>query len=305
MFEHILVPLDGSPQAESVLPTAAWLAGRLKSRVTLIHIVEQGAPPTRHGERHLTTGADADAYLRRTAAGAFPPELRVECHVHADPTADLTRSLVEHEDELDAGLVIMCLHGHADLRTLMFGRLAQQVLALGRCPVLLMRPAAGAASCTLTRILVPVDGAEEHESSIDVARGVAAEIGARVRLLGVVRTWSALKGPQATRSRFSPGASRYVAAVAAETLRQYLERKAAAFEAKNIPTTTELRQGHPIDAIADSAAESETDLIVLGTHGKAGTRAFWEGSIAAGVVSRTRRSVLLVPATDRVLRNAG
>jgi nucleotide-binding universal stress UspA family protein len=46
--------------------------------------------------------------------------------------------------------------------------------------------------------------------------------------------------------------------------------------------------------LADSHDE---DLIVLGTHGKAGINAFWAGSVAPKIVSQTRLPVLLVPAT--------
>jgi hypothetical protein len=42
------------------------------------------------------------------------------------------------------------------------------------------------------------------------------------------------------------------------------------------------------------------DLIVMGTHGRAGTSAFWAGSIAPRVCSRTRLPLLLVPVTESV-----
>src|SRR5687768_8996105 len=43
MFEHILVPLDGSHVAEAVLPQVEALAGKFGSRVTLLRAVETAA----------------------------------------------------------------------------------------------------------------------------------------------------------------------------------------------------------------------------------------------------------------------
>jgi nucleotide-binding universal stress UspA family protein len=46
MFKHILIPLDGSELAETAIPVAAYLAEKLKARVTLLHVIEKNAPQT-------------------------------------------------------------------------------------------------------------------------------------------------------------------------------------------------------------------------------------------------------------------
>ena len=89
MFEHVLVPLDGSQLAESVLPAVAWLANRLGASITLLHIIEQGPSATIHGDRHLTQPGEAEAYLTEVAARLRDEDqvaAPVECHVH---TTDL------------------------------------------------------------------------------------------------------------------------------------------------------------------------------------------------------------------------
>ena len=54
MFTHLLVPLDGSEMAESVLPAAVHLARALEARLTLLHVLEHNAPDEVHGQRHIT-----------------------------------------------------------------------------------------------------------------------------------------------------------------------------------------------------------------------------------------------------------
>jgi len=58
MYRHLLVPLDGSPLAESALPAAVRIAGMFGAEVTLLHVLEVRPPSTVHGAKHL---ADAGA----------------------------------------------------------------------------------------------------------------------------------------------------------------------------------------------------------------------------------------------------
>ena len=57
--DRLLVPLDGSPAAETILPAATLLAKRLAAEVALLHVLERNAPDRVHGQRHLTGETDA------------------------------------------------------------------------------------------------------------------------------------------------------------------------------------------------------------------------------------------------------
>ena len=67
MVRHVLVPLDGSELAEAALSAAAATAAAFGARVTLFHVLEEWAPQTVHGQRHLTDAAQAEAYLASVA----------------------------------------------------------------------------------------------------------------------------------------------------------------------------------------------------------------------------------------------
>ncbi|WP_172683954.1 universal stress protein, partial [Desulfosarcina cetonica] len=172
MFTHILVPLDGSALAEAALPPAVFLAAQLNARITLIHIIEAGAPSSIHGERHLTQIEEADAYLREIGARHFPAGVKVDRHVHAAPMKDVADGIVLHEDEIAPDLVVMCSHGHGGLRRMLFGRIAHQVAASGTIPVLLIQPKAGdhQQPFQCRRILAPTEGTALH------AKGLAAAV---------------------------------------------------------------------------------------------------------------------------------
>jgi nucleotide-binding universal stress UspA family protein len=297
MFKHILIPLDGSTLAEVVLPAARYLARTLGAQVTLIHILEKGASASVHGEPHLTEAKEADRYLAEVARRTFAADVPVSRHVHAEAMESVARGIVDHQAELAPDLILMCTHGRGGLRELLFGRIAQQVVASGRTPVLLVRPHGPkpAEPFRCRTLLAPTDGKPAHEQGLDVAFGLARSTGAGVRLLAVVPTMEKLAGRQAASSRFMPGTTRAVLEIAEEQLGFYLRGQAAREQAVGVPVSASVRRGDPASVIVETAASTDADIIVLGTHGKAGAEAFWAHSVPAEVLGKTTKAVLLVP----------
>jgi nucleotide-binding universal stress UspA family protein len=297
MFKHILIPLDGSLLAESALPAAAYLARVFNARVTLIHIIEQDASATVHGERHLILAEEAEKYLKEVACRAFAAEVKVECHVHIEATSNVSRSIVVHQDELRPNLIVMCVHGKPGLQRMFFGNIAQKVVASGDIPLLLIHSETKASStsfvCNL--ILAPTDGEYAHESGLTVAYGLARATGAKLHLLSVVPTTGVLSGRHVTTQRFMPGTTTTMLDMAEKQLCTYLQQQLLQIQHQGLVGSAEIRRGDPAAVIAETAEISNTSLIVLGTHGKVGTDAFWNDSIGAKVAGQTHHPLLLVP----------
>jgi nucleotide-binding universal stress UspA family protein len=297
MIQHLLVPLDGSTLAESALPVARGLARSLGARITLMHVIERDAEESVHGERHLTAAGEATAYLDELQRRLAADGLAVDCHVHAAAVADVAAGIAAHQSELHPDLIVMCTHGPAGLARRMRGSLAQQVVALGETPLLLVRPDAMAASggFSLERLLVPIDGRPEHAAGFELALKLAAAAGARLQLLGIVPSLPSLAGTQATLSRFSPAASQKLQELTCRGLQDYLDAALAAADFRGVAADAEIRPGKIPVVIAETADQSGADLIVMATHGKAGSKAFWANSVAGSVQARTHLPLLLVP----------
>jgi nucleotide-binding universal stress UspA family protein len=297
MFKHLLVPLDGSGLAEAALPAAAYMAERFGAKVTVIHIIEHDAPQAVHGDRHLTDAHEAEAYLREVGRRFFPADLILEHHVHTAAMKDVARGIVLHESELTPDLIVMSTHGRGGLRDLLFGRIAQQVVAEGNLPVLLIRSEAASdpAAFACRTVLAPTDAKPSHQYGVDVAFEVTRAARARLELLTAVPTLGTLSGQSATTSRFAPGASRAVLEMAEADLGRHLRDQVARFQNKGIDINARLERGEPAATIVSVAERIDADLIVLGTHGKSGTAAFWTQSVGARVLSQTFRPLLLVP----------
>jgi nucleotide-binding universal stress UspA family protein len=296
MFKNLLIPLDGSHLAEAALPAAAYLAQKLGATVTLLHVIERAAPAEIHGERHLTTPDEARAYLDEVACRAFPAGLPVERHVHTSESTDVARSIVEHVGELKPDLIVMCTHGQGGLRDLLFGSIAQQVVALGTTPVLLIRPATDVSvPFACRKLLIPLDGTPAHEQGLPAAAELARACAAALHLVVVVPTLGTLSGNQKAAGRLLPMAMSAVLELAQQGTEEYLRGHIAQLQAQGLSVTAEVRRGEPTAIIVDTALRIGADLIVLGTHGKAGMDAFWSGSTAPKVSSRSRLPLLLVP----------
>ena len=301
MFKHLLVPLDGSRLSESAIPAAAQIAARMDAELTLVHVIEKHAPAEVHSDRHLVTATEATAYLAEVARRPALAGLRLQTHVHTAEVSDVADSITEHAAELAPDLVVMSTHGRGSARRLIFGAIAQQVISRGATPVLLVRPSEEAASGasgpadTWRTILAPLDGDPAHERSLPVVSALAAAFACRVHLLMVVPTLAELAGSQAAAGMLLPGATRLKLEMDSAAAGDYLAAKAEELARAGVEAGSEASRGDPAQAIVRAARRLDVDMVVMGTHGRAGTVAFWEGSVAARVVSRTRVPLLLVP----------
>lgn len=297
MYKHVLVPLDGSSLAEAALPAAAYLARVLSARVTLLHVIEQDASVTVHGERHLTLPEEAETYLQDVICRAFAPDMEVAYHVHVEATRDVPRAIVAHQTELTPDLIVMCTHGRSGLRKILSGSIAQRVTAFGDLPLLLIHPNSEASQTSFScdMLLAPTDGERGHEQGLNTAIKLAQVLKAKLHLLSVVPTVGTLSGQQATQQRFLPGTTHALLDSEEEELSVYLQQQISHIEEQGIFVFAEIFRGDPAKVIVDVAETSGANLIVLGTHCRIGSDAFWNDSVGAKVVTQTHQPLLLVP----------
>ena len=291
MFKHLLVPLDGSRLAEAAIPAAVCLAQKGNAAVTLLHIIERDAPEKVHGEQHLHTAEEAAAYLDQVSRQHFSG-IQTRCHVHKAETKDVARGIADHLLELDHDTVVMSAHGRGGLHDFLFGNIAQQVVALGSMPVLLVRPGAG---FECRRILIPHDGVPSHEPALNAGTELARVCGAEIKLVMAVPTSGTLSGLEAAAGQLMPRAARAMLELAQQEAADHLRGHADELKAAGISAGAEVLRGDPAPCIVEAGEAFGANVIVLGTHGKSGTKAFWEGSVAARVATKTKASLLFVP----------
>jgi nucleotide-binding universal stress UspA family protein len=298
-LKNILIPLDGSQLAETVLPLAAYLAEMNHARLVLFHVIEQNPPDTVHGEKHLKNQQEASAYLTKVAQN-LPKGVTIDQHVHSSAEKDVARSIVDHSKELGVDIVVMCAHGQSGLQKRIFGNIAQQVLAMGDVPVLLLSPEEeiSVESCRCQCILVPLDGDPDHEAGLDMAVELSQSCQAKIHLVMVVHEISTLPGEQAASAVLLPSAASAFLDIECEEGELYLVEIIGKLLDKNIQVTGEVCWGDPAKEITRAAKDNHADMIVLGTHGKTAGDAFWSGSVTPKIATQTHLPLLLVPVHD-------
>lgn len=139
---HYLVPLDFSEHAEKALQYAIELAQKLPARLTLLHVIhsmplgvtEMGAslPYAYLQEMEADIAQAMDAYLQRVQAAKLQGEVTV---VHGVPFQEI----VEHAKAGKVDLIIMGTHGRTGLQHALLGSVAEKVVRLAPCSVLVTR----------------------------------------------------------------------------------------------------------------------------------------------------------------------
>jgi len=294
MFRQILVPLDGSRLSEASLVAAAAFAEHFESSLVLLHVVEQKPPAEVHHDRHLRTAQEARLYLEQLAAAAFRPGTRVEAHIHERPASDVARAIVEHASaEFTADLIVICTHGRGGIRDLLFGSIAQQIVAKGAVPLLLIKP--GRAGFQVDRILVPLDPDSRHDGSLEPAAVLAGAFDASLELLSVVATVATLAGEEAAASSLMPTAAQAILGLREGQAADHLLEHVETLRTRGLGASSSVARGDPAAQILQAADRGGADMIILSTHRRTGLEAFWSKSVAPRVAKGTQRPLLLLP----------
>ena len=141
-------------------------------------------------------------------------------------------------------------------------------------------------------ILVPLDGSQRAEAILPHVTEIAQQQGSKVILLRVVDPAASMTGLEG----IPYDVSQDLIKEETDHALHYLEAKASELQAKNIKTTTRLRYGDVVKTITDLAETEQADLIAIASHGRTGLSRLFYGSVAAGVLQRVERPLLLIRA---------
>lgn len=145
VFEHVLIPLDGSALAEEILDPALALGALMDARYTLMQAIE--VPMLGYAPAAQVAGldervveqwrAEVRAYLDRVAERLRARGLEVHTHVALAPPA---LAIIDYAREHAADLIALSTHGRGGLARLILGSVADKVVRGADVPVLIQRP---------------------------------------------------------------------------------------------------------------------------------------------------------------------
>ena len=144
MYQTILVPLDGSPRAERIMPFVEELAHKFNSQVILMQVIEPAVTmvspydiaPYNAVDEMQRQVAEAQNYLEAIEAQLRDKGLQAKHCIEHGPIAPSVLAVAEREQ---ADLIAMASHGRTGLSRVFYGSVAAGILHRADRPLLLIR----------------------------------------------------------------------------------------------------------------------------------------------------------------------
>jgi nucleotide-binding universal stress UspA family protein len=138
-------------------------------------------------------------------------------------------------------------------------------------------------------ILVPLDGSKRAEAILSHIEELSTLYHARVIFLQVVEPPPLIVGPEGDIALHQQEIERWT-----QQAESYLSAVQGEFQEKGIETKKYVINGPVVEAIIKVAEQEGADLIALASHGRSGLSQVFYGSVAAGVLHRIDRPLLLI-----------
>lgn len=137
-YERILLPLDGSPVAETVLPEVETIAKAFKSTVTIIRAYWAHAfPGTDPSEAQIKASEEANNYVATIEKQLKAKGINVNSHTRYE--ADAAKAILDYCEEFKTDLIMMTTHGHSAVGRWLLGSVAEKIVHYACTPVLMIR----------------------------------------------------------------------------------------------------------------------------------------------------------------------
>ena len=309
---RVLCAVDFSECSSRALHAAAAFARRYDAQLSAVYVHPLTASARPGGAVEAVVGADQTARAL-VAMGPFADErfgpspistdrmqldvaLRhlvtqetgiVQPDAVVEEASDVSAAILARAAQDHADLIVLGMHRRHALQHFMLGSVAEKVLRRAHCSVLLVPPTASRnASPSLVRILCALDFAGGFMVALQYARDLAEAAAAQLTILHVIEL------PPVGPDMSGAGLAGYRAA-RFEHAREYM--KASLADVRGRCDVHELLLvGTPEQEILRVATEQESDLIVMGIHGRSAADLALSGSVTHHVVRHAPCPVVTV-----------
>ncbi len=141
---HILVPVDFSSDSANATEMAIELAKKLEARITLLHVIHEvyigvgemaaAIPPSYIEDIETEVTKEIQTLVDQVVQADVKGDFIV---VHGVPF----QCILDTVEDQKIDLIVMGTHGRTGLKHVFLGSVAEKVIRLAPCPVLVTRPA--------------------------------------------------------------------------------------------------------------------------------------------------------------------
>ena len=288
-IERVLLATDFSSYARRAEDYAAFVAASWHATLTVMTVLEfppgmDPDYPVNHQyltDRMKEASEDLTDCKQRLGRRSLAVTTRIGTGLPSEEVIAAARA-----EESD--LIVLGTRGKSGLAHVLLGSTAERVIRTAPCPVLAVHLQAGIepVGVQLERVLVPVDFSDCSLDALEYAALIAGRSKAAVKLLHVLEPvcygldFTLIHREERERMR--------------DRCSTRLEELSSALSGAGLSSAVQIRGGVPVDSILDEARTWNSDLIVMGTHGRRGIAHALNGSVAEGVLRRAQCPVLAV-----------
>jgi nucleotide-binding universal stress UspA family protein len=283
----IVVATDGSSQARAAVATVLAVPWPAETHVRAV-IARQLRPP--YSRSILLTALDQSAEedaarARRTLARRWPSAEAVVVEKAA------VEGILHEAERSRADLVALGWRGHGTVRRMLMGSVSRGVVRGAKCAVLVVRQRPR----RVRRIVIGFDASPNAQRAVQLVAKLVAPPDGRVTLVNVAEVLALRSHGPAVRGIRSTIAHevKRINAERARAAMKALKRAAAKLRRSGWGTRTQLLTGEPLRELMAAVGTADPQLLVIGARGTSGVRQLLLGSVAEGVLNRSRVPVLL------------
>ena len=298
MFRKILVPLDGSDEAEAILPYVSHVAAGMDIGVVLLSVMDRGSlemSDSYYSNLFERAEQEAKSKLHNAAHQLQQDGVRTEDLVVSGRAEE---EIIAAAERLGCNLIAMSTHGRSLLGRGILGSVTDRVVHTARIPVLTITPTKArdyhGSDTLVTRVVVPLDGSKLAETVLPYVKEMAAMLDYTVVLLRVVRPihyfWAGEHPPEIHEEN----------ELRESEARQYMQATAERLGQDGIRVEWRVLVGHPTTTILEQTRDIPHSIVALTTHGRSGFRLWLIGSLAETIVRSGGDPVLIVPPPEQL-----
>jgi nucleotide-binding universal stress UspA family protein len=289
---HILCPVDFSETSHHALTHAAAIAQWYDARLTILYVFPNlpamDMPPL------VLEGSDRErlvAQLRQFAADV-PPTLTID--VRIQEAGFVHDEIVAQAAATRADMLVLGTHGRSGFQRLFLGSVSEKVIRKVSCPTLIVPPRAPDVApdrpVQFRRIVCPIDFSDSSLDALAVAINLAEEADAELTLLHVVEIPRIVSEEPTVIDVDLPRIHEEATGAAQRKLQALIPEQARTY----CTVETTVVEGRAYREILRQAAERDSELIVMGVHGRGALDLLVFGSTTHHVIRASTCPVLIV-----------
>jgi nucleotide-binding universal stress UspA family protein len=286
MFEHILLPLDGSSLAELVLPHAVALSEAFNSKLTLLRVVYKDNDEEQNNIVNPMAWqikkSEAEAYLK--SVHNHLAEVNVDSKIKI-MEGKPAQQIIDFAQNEGVELIIMSSHGSSGVSAWNINSNVQKVLLRAFVPVMIIRAyqeqAGSLTGLKYQRLFLPLDGSKRAECILPMAKSICSAQDSKVFLTHIIEEPRLPR--QTPVSDEVKNIIEQLKDLNFKEAKTYLAQLKEQFEPDRVETIIESSE-KPSITMHNIIDREQIDLVMLSAHGYSGESRWPYGNIALSFI---------------------